>query len=129
MKDRMTIKELQKTYPDYKPTKVAKSKYNNKKTEYNGVLYDSKKEAAYAKRLEYLKHAKELSERVTQVTRQVPYRITVSNKYIATYFADFLVKYGDGRSEVIDVKGLRTPIYRLKKKLVEAIYKVEIIEI
>lgn len=33
------------------------------------------------------------------------------------YIADFLVKYSDGREEVVDVKGMRTDVYKLKKKL------------
>ena len=34
-----------------------------------------------------------------------------------TYTADFFVTYADGRSEVIEVKGVRTRDYLLRKKL------------
>ena len=34
-----------------------------------------------------------------------------------TYTADFVVEYADGRVEVIDVKGMRTDVYKLKRKL------------
>ena len=34
-----------------------------------------------------------------------------------TYTADFLVEYDDGRREVIEVKGVRTRDYLLRKKL------------
>lgn len=110
-----------------KPQK--RSKYNNKKTEYAGRLYDSKKEAEYAKHLEYLKHAKKLEERVTKIEYQVPYKIYGGKTVCSTYFADFVVHYGDGRIEIVDVKGMKTPVYRLKKKLVEACYGLKIKEV
>ena len=34
-----------------------------------------------------------------------------------TYRADFRVTYCDGIVEVVDVKGMRTPIYKLKLKM------------
>jgi len=33
------------------------------------------------------------------------------------YVADFLVTYADGRKEIVDCKGVRTSVYRLKKRL------------
>lgn len=33
------------------------------------------------------------------------------------YYADFVVTYADGHREVIDVKGMRTEVYKIKKKL------------
>ncbi len=45
------------------------------------------------------------------------------------YVADFSYFEGNGRV-IEDVKGLRTPLYRLKKKCVEAIYAgIKIVEI
>ncbi|MBU6390533.1 DUF1064 domain-containing protein, partial [Patescibacteria group bacterium] len=38
------------------------------------------------------------------------------------------VIFGDGREEIVDVKGMKTAVYRLKKKLVEAQYGIKIIE-
>lgn len=107
------------------------SKYHNQRTEYNGEMYDSKKEADYARRLQFLKHAKKLEDRVIDIERQVPFTITVGKrgKAVATYFADFRVTYGDLRQEVIDVKGVRTGVYILKKKLVEEIHQIKIIEV
>jgi hypothetical protein len=54
--------------------------------------------------------------------------VEVQGKLICTYVADF--KYLENGKEVVeDVKGFKTPVYKLKKKLVEAIYGIEIIEI
>ncbi len=105
------------------------SKYGNQKTEYGGRRFDSKKEADYARSLEHLKHAHELKDRVVRIEYQVPYNITAKTRIVATYFADFRVTYGDLRQEVVDVKGVRTPVYILKKKLVEALHDIKIVEI
>lgn len=114
---------------EYKQLVKKKNKYGAIKTEYNGRIYDSKAEANYAKRLQYLKHAKNLSERVAYIEYQVPYYIQIKgNKIVGTYFADFKVTYGDGRVEVVDVKGVKTPLYRFKKKCVEAGYNIIIKE-
>lgn len=53
----------------------------------------------------------------------------MNGKKICKYIADFRVTYADGRIEVVDVKGVRTGVYRLKKKLVEAQYGIIIIEV
>lgn len=108
-----------------------RSKYNNRKTPYKDRMYDSVKEAQYAAILDISMRAVKDSERVIEWTPQVPYPVYVKGKKICTYVADFKVMYADGRIEVIDVKSSVTaklPVYRLKKKLVEAEYGIEIIE-
>lgn len=118
-----------KDYLAINPRVQRGSKYHNIKTEYNGTIFDSIKEANYAKLLDSCKRAVKPSERVVSYEMQVPYKITVNGKHIAKYIADFKVKYADGREVVIDVKGVRTGVYSLKKKLIEALYDFEIIEI
>lgn len=105
------------------------TKYNNKKTEYGGKTYMSKKEADYAQSLDILKNAANKADRVVSYETQVPYPIVLNGKKICKYLADFKVLYADGRVEVIDVKGFRTATYRLKKKLVEAVYGIIIKEV
>jgi hypothetical protein len=105
------------------------SKYGNKETEYRGVKYHSKKEAEYAMLLDTLFKASNIKDRVVNYERQVPFKIYLNEKYICKYLADFVVKYADGREEVIDVKGVLTQTYKLKKKLVQAQYNIEIIEV
>ena len=46
-------------------------------------------------------------------------------KRIFSYYCDFLV---DGK-EYFDTKGVKTPIYNLKKKLIESLYGIEIKEV
>lgn len=114
---------------EYRTATRKRSKYGNTRTEYNGRVYDSKKEADYARTLESLRHAHDIGHRVVRIEYQVPYKITAKQKVVATYFADFRVTYGDLRQEVIDVNGVRTAVFILKKKLVEALHDIKIIEI
>jgi hypothetical protein len=63
---------------------------------------------------------------------QVKYDLVVNGVKIGFYKADF-VTYKHGKIlEVIDVKSEMTkklPVYRLKKKLLKAIYNIDIVEI
>jgi hypothetical protein len=94
------------------------NKYNAKKTEYGGVLYDSKREAEYAMELDWLKKAGQ----VLSWERQVPYVMEVNGKKICKYTVDFLVTYKDGTVIAEEVKGMRTAAFNLKWKLFEALY-------
>lgn len=118
---RMTLQEaMRKGYLK----KSGVSKYHNKKTEFRGIVYDSKREARYAQELYLRMKAGE----IIKIENQVSFPVVVAGKKICTYIADFRIHYRQGRMEVIDVKGMKTPVYRLKKKLVEALYGIEIIE-
>jgi len=100
------------------------NKYSNKKTTYNGVVFDSSKEASYARQLDLLKNARDPENRVVSWDRQVKFLLQpafVDNKGKShqkiEYWADFKVLYADGHEEIIDVKGFKTEIYLLKLKL------------
>lgn len=103
-------------------------KFGNQFTEYNGRKYHSKKEARYARELDLLRFCKDPSLRVVNVETQPRFPIAVNGRLICTYVADFRITYADGRIEVVDVKGFRTDVYKIKKKLVEAVHNIEIIE-
>lgn len=120
---------MYRNYLKTNPIQDRKSKYGNIKTEYNGTIFMSRKEAKYAEQLDFLKKASNDHERVVSYEMQVPYKIVVNGKHICKYLADFRVLYADGHTEVIDVKGVRTNTYSLKKKLVEALHDIQIIEV
>lgn len=101
------------------------SKYKNRKTEYNGALYDSKKEADYALQLDMLMKAGEIQS----WERQIRLDAVVEGKKVCTYIADFKVTEKDGRIQYVDVKGFKPAVYRLKKKLIEALYHLTINEV
>jgi len=69
------------------------------------------------------------SERVVQVKEQVPYELVIGSNKICKYLLDFEVIYADGRTEYVDVKGISTDVYKIKKKLVEACYPIKIKEV
>lgn len=109
-----------------------RSKYNiGNKSErtLGGVTYMSKLEMDYRKHLNLLTKATELKNRVTNIEEQVPYECIVNGKKVCKYLLDFRVTYGNGEIELIDIKGVITPIYRIKKKLVEALYGIRIKEV
>lgn len=93
------------------------------------MLFDSKSEAAYARTLDTLRSAKADKDRVVSWTRQVSYPIVINGLLCCKYIADFVVIYADGHEEVVDVKGFKTAIYKLKKKLIKAVAGVDIIEV
>lgn len=107
--------------------KVAKkaSKYKNRKVECNGVQYDSKKEAARGAVLELKQRAGEVSELKRQVkfilqdSFKIPSKKTKQGfetiKEI-TYIADFTYFMG-GEFYIEDVKGYKTPEYKIKAKM------------
>ncbi len=122
MTEKMTVEEFNKL-------SKKKPKYNNQKVWYDNHFYDSKKEAGYAMLLDSLKKAKKASDRVTYYERQIPFEMVINKIKVCTYIADFKVFYADGRVEVVDVKGMKTQIYKLKKKLLKAVKNIDIIEI
>lgn len=87
-----------------------------------GVLYDSKLEAKYAEQLDLLRHALRTHDRVAEVRRQVSVPLEVNGALICRYRCDFEVIYADGRVEWHEVKGYDTPEWRIKEKLVRALY-------
>lgn len=99
------------------------NKYKAIKTEVNGQKFDSKREAARYSDLILL----ELAGEISHLERQVKHPLIINSEKICTYIADF-VYLEDGVCIVEDCKGMRTPTYKLKKKLMRAIHGIEIRE-
>lgn len=101
------------------------NKYNAKKTVVDGITFDSKKEAKRYGELLLLQRAGVISN----LQLQVPYILINKSKYgrAIKYVADF-VYYENKQIVVEDVKGIRTPVYRLKKRLFEEKYGIKILE-
>jgi hypothetical protein len=100
------------------------SKYHNTKTEIDGITFDSKAEARRYVELVMLERAGE----ITKLRRQVRYPLMVNDLLVAIYIADF-VYFEGGRETVEDCKGFLTSTYRLKKKLMKAVWGIEIREV
>lgn len=102
-------------------------KYGNQKTVIDGIEFDSKKEALRYQELKIRAMAKEIWD----LKFQEEFELIVNEVKVASYFADFTYQTAFGKV-VEDVKSTATrknPVYRLKNKLVNAIYGIKIIEI
>jgi hypothetical protein len=101
------------------------SKYNNKKTEVDGIVFDSRKEANRYLDLKFLQAAGEIQDLILQPAFDL---IVQGGKVIGKYYADF--KYREGVKVIVeDVKGVKTDVYRLKKKIVESVHGIKITEV
>ena len=114
----MTEKITAKEYRDMQK-RPTRSKYNARKTVVDGITFDSKKEA---RRYEELK-LQEKVEVISHLRLQPKFRLLDGFKYNGetirpvNYFADFSYIDAEGNEVVEDVKGKKTEIYNIKKKL------------
>lgn len=105
---------------------IKQNKYHNKKVEYDGHKFDSKKEMLhYAALKELEKHGY-----ITDLQLQVKFELQPSFKYdgktirAITYIADFVYfNIQENKTIVVDVKGFKTKEYMLKKKMFMFKYK------
>jgi hypothetical protein len=90
-----------------------------------GLRFDSQREYARWRELQLLQQAGVIEHLV----RQLPYFLHARNgeQAVATYRADF-VYLKDGSLVVEDVKGVKTAMYKLKRKWMKAEYGIEILE-
>jgi hypothetical protein len=95
------------------------TKYGAKKTVVDNVRFDSKAESEYYKQLKLLKRANEIQDFELQPTFVLHDGFVLNGKKYQPikYKGDFLVTHLDGRKEVIDVKGVKTQVYDMKKKM------------
>jgi hypothetical protein len=96
-------------------------KYRNEPTWYNGIRYDSKREAEFAKNLDLSKHAQG-SDRVESWDRQIRFPLVVNNVTVGHMVVDFLVYYTDRRKELVEIKSTatQTPLFKFKLKVFQA---------
>lgn len=94
------------------------NKYKAKRCEYDGIKFHSHKEMTYYIGLKLMIKDGDVS----YFLRQVPIFLPGNVKYIV----DFQVFFKDGSINYIDVKGIKTPMFILKKKQVEALYPIKI---
>ena len=102
------------------------SKHKNKHVRLDGYTFDSQAEARRYQDLKLLLKAGTIEKlRVHPI-----YEITVMEVYIGDYEADFVYFDLELDQEIIeDVKGQRTDLYRWKKKLMKAVYGIDIKEV
>lgn len=105
------------------------SKFGAIKTTVDGFTFDSKKEASRYIVLRDMQKRGEISDLELQVRFELSITGIDGTKHkIADYIADFCYDLRDGTPIVEDVKGVLTDVYKLKRKLMLAIYGVQILE-
>ncbi len=100
---------------------MIKHKFKAIPTNYDGIKFGSKKEQKRYAQLILLEKSGEL----LFFLRQVPFHLPGNVKYVC----DFMCFWKDGSVTIEDVKGFKTEMYKAKKKIVEATYPIEIMEI
>ena len=106
-------------------------KYFNVKTEYDGIKFDSKKEAMHYAILKGLEN----NGVIKNLRRQVPFVLITGQRWSdgkkhrdTIYKADFVYEH-EGKTIVEDVKGFRTKEYKIKKELMKDRHGIEVREI
>ena len=110
---------------------MKESKYHSRKTEVDGITFDSKKEAERYCDLRMMQKAGMIRDLVRQKYFEI---IPKTDKYRACYYvADFVYTTYDGKEVIEDVKGYKSgqayQLFTIKKKLVYERYGIEITEI
>ncbi|MGO8422286.1 DUF1064 domain-containing protein [Rhizobium ruizarguesonis] len=100
------------------------NKFGAKTTVFDGILFDSKREAEVYRDLKLLERA----GRISGFERQRKFELIVNGEIIGTYRADFafIDHDQDGRFRVVDVKGVVTRDFRRVQKIIKAINNVDV---
>ncbi len=107
------------------------SKYHNKRTVVDGITFDSRHEAQRYQELKLLERAGE----VFNLRLQVPYELMPTTKVNGEtfrsikYVADFVYEDKTGQTVVEDAKGMRTDVYKMKRKLMAYTHGIIIKEV
>ncbi len=111
--------------PAQEPEKK-RSKYGAKKAEVDGINFDSQKEAKRYKELRLLLKA----GKIGMLARQVQFELNPTGSHSLIYIADFVYRdMTTGKQVVEDCKGHLTKEYKKKRKLLNQIYGIQILEI
>lgn len=104
------------------------NKYGAKKIKdpATGYVFDSKKEFIRWCELRILERAGKISE----LRRQVKFELIPKQdgERPCDYIADFVYRDSDGKTVVEDCKGMRTDVYKIKRKLFQWRYDMKIKE-
>lgn len=107
---------------------MTRNKYHASKTEIDGIRFDSRKEAARYSELKLLERAGEIRD----LQLQVPFELIPKQEgeRACTYVADFVYHIaGTGELVVEDAKGMRTDVYKIKRKLMLWRHGIKISEV
>ena len=100
---------------------IKQNKYKNKKVEYHGNKFDSKKEGAYYLKLKTMEELGIIRDLKLQVKFELQPSFKFNGKTIRAinYIADFTYYDENNRYHIVDTKGVKTEIYKIKKKMMQ----------
>lgn len=101
-----------------------RNKFGAIRTVAEGRTFDSKAEATRYLELRRMEDAGVIRE----LECQPRFPLVVNGVKIAEYYGDFLYKDKSGATCLEDVKGVRTAVYKMKRRLFETLYGIRIIE-
>lgn len=100
-----------------------KSKYGNRKTEVDGITFDSQREADRYRELKLMQKA----GLIGLLEIQVPFELNSGGTHSLRYIADFVyVDSKTGERIIEDVKGCLTAVFKKKQRLMKKLYGIEI---
>ena len=113
---------------------MRRSKYGAQKTEFDGLVFDSKHEAMRWRELALLQRSGEISDLQRQVKYiLVPAQVGEDGKVVeraVSYVADFVYRdVRSGDTVVEDAKGMHTRDYIIKRKLMRYVHGIRIREV
>lgn len=103
---------------------MSNHKYRAQRTEVDGVVFASRAESRRYRDLKLMIASGDISN----LELQKRYPLNVNGQLICTYVSDFEYDQ-DGKHITEDVKGVRTIVFVIKKKLMRAIYGIDIQEV
>lgn len=119
------------------------SKYGSRKITVEGIEFDSKREANRYRELRVLQAA----GRISELQLQVPFELIPAQRepdtygvrgglrrgklieHAVVYYADFVYIDEHGKKIVEDAKGVKTDVYKIKKKLMLFVHGIRIKEV
>ena len=109
------------------------SKYNAKKVEIDGIKFDSKAEVEYYLHLkqQVAEHQILGFERQKRMLLQEGFSVEGVKGKIRPifYVVDFIITENDGTLTYVDVKGMETDVFKLKKKLFMKRYNTALMKV
>lgn len=105
----------------WKQQRRPQNKYGAVRVQSDDGTFDSKAELRRWCDLKILERAGEISN----LERQVRFPIAINGVHVCDYIADF-VFFERGARVVEDKKGVQTDVFRLKAKLMKALYNIEV---
>lgn len=127
---RFTEEEYAKLLDRNKVLAVSKSsKYRNQKVVIDGITFDSKKEGEKYRQLKQLEQANEITELTLQPVFVLAPAVVLNGrkKQALKYIADFQYKE-NGKTIIMDVKGMLTDVYKIKRHLMKSLHDIDILE-